>query len=102
MFDFGFQCGEFRCILGGIFVAVQLPVLHTKSYNLVPFPIFLFYFLLQIGFLFPVSPTLACAEAVMLFVENFVPWPMVEIRPEKSRGLSSECILGAYVPRCCC
>ena len=30
-FDLGSQYGEFWCILGGIFVAVQLPVLHTKS-----------------------------------------------------------------------
>ena len=49
--DFGSQYGEFLCILGGISVAVQLPVLHTKRYNLVPFPIiFILLFSLQIGF----------------------------------------------------
>jgi len=39
--NFGFrsQYGEFWCVLGGIFVAIQLPVLHTKRYNLVPLPI---------------------------------------------------------------
>jgi len=38
----------------------------------------------------------------MVFGENFGPWPMVEIRQGKNRGLSSEGILGAYVLRCCC
>ena len=39
IYDFVSQYGEFWCILGGIFVAVLLPVLHTKRYNLVSFPI---------------------------------------------------------------
>ena len=53
-FDFVSQYGEFWCVLGGIFVAVQLPVLYTKRYNLVPFPIiFILFFSLQIGFPFP-------------------------------------------------
>ena len=44
-FDFGSEYGEFWCILGGIFT-VQLPVLHAKCYNLVPFHIIfiLFFF----------------------------------------------------------
>jgi len=44
IFDFGSQYGEFWCIVGGIVLAVQLPVLHTKRCNLVPFGIILFYF----------------------------------------------------------
>jgi len=52
IFNFGPQYGEFLCILSGIFVAVQLPVLHTKRYNLVPFPTIFIFFSLQIGFPF--------------------------------------------------
>jgi len=53
--DFGSQYGEFWCILGGIFVPVQLPVLHTERYNLVPCCI-IFIFSLQIGFPFRSRP----------------------------------------------
>ena len=41
--DFDSQYGEFWCILV-VFFTVQLPVLHAKWYNLVPFHIFFIFF----------------------------------------------------------
>jgi len=43
--DFWSQYGKFGCILGDIFVVVQLPALHTKRYNVVPLPIIFILFI---------------------------------------------------------